>query len=147
VLTAIVVTILVWASAFLVIRGTAEHFSGGALALARLVVGSAALGLLMIGRPWVRPTARQWVGLALYGVAWFGAYNVALNIAEQTLDRSSSPSGPGSFSGRVSQDGSQSARVSHSRVLYLLASAVRWRRESTDGVSTAPEFSGASSPR
>lgn len=86
VLTAIVVTILVWASAFLVIRGTAEHFSGGALALARLVVGSAALGLLMIGRSWVRPTARQWVGLALYGVAWFGAYNVALNIAEQTLD-------------------------------------------------------------
>jgi drug/metabolite transporter (DMT)-like permease len=86
VLTAIVVTILLWASAFIVIRGTSEHFSGGALALARLVVGTIVLGLLMIGRTWVRPTVREWVALVMYGVAWFGAYNVALNIAEQTLD-------------------------------------------------------------
>jgi drug/metabolite transporter (DMT)-like permease len=86
VLVAIIVTILLWASAFIVIRGTSEHLSGGGLALARLVVGTIVLGLLMIGRPWVRPSARQWVALALYGVAWFGAYNVALNIAEQSLD-------------------------------------------------------------
>jgi drug/metabolite transporter (DMT)-like permease len=86
VLAAIVVTILLWASAFVVIRGTSEHFSGGALALARLLVGTAVLGLLMIGHRWVRPSGRQWTALILYGVAWFGAYNVALNTAEQTLD-------------------------------------------------------------
>ncbi|MFM9876709.1 MAG: DMT family transporter [Rhodoglobus sp.] len=87
VLTAIIVTILAWASAFIVIRGTAPYFSGGALALGRLVVGAVLLGIVVvIGRRWVRPTPREWVLVAIYGVAWFGAYNVALNIAEQTLD-------------------------------------------------------------
>ena len=43
VLVAIVVTVLAWASAFLVIRGVAPHFSGGALALGRLLVGSVLL--------------------------------------------------------------------------------------------------------
>lgn len=86
VLMAVVVTVLSWASAFVVIRGTGEHFSGGGLALARLTVGTILLGLLMLRVKWVRPTGREWASLALFGVAWFGAYNVALNIAEQTLD-------------------------------------------------------------
>ncbi|PRY69931.1 threonine/homoserine efflux transporter RhtA [Glaciihabitans tibetensis] len=77
---------LAWASAFVVIRGTGEHFSGGALALARLLVGSLLLGLLVLRGRWVRPSSREWLALALFGVAWFGAYNVALNTAEQTLD-------------------------------------------------------------
>jgi drug/metabolite transporter (DMT)-like permease len=34
----------------------------------------------------VKPTGREWALLALYGVAWFGAYNVALNLAEHSLD-------------------------------------------------------------
>ena len=34
----------------------------------------------------MRPTGREWLLLALYGLAWFGAYNVALNLAEHTLD-------------------------------------------------------------
>ncbi|WP_248305607.1 hypothetical protein [Agromyces sp. H66] len=37
---AIGVTILAWASAFIVVRGTAPHFTPGALALARLIVGA-----------------------------------------------------------------------------------------------------------
>lgn len=86
VLVAIVVTVLAWASAFIVIRGTGEYFHGGALALARLLVGSLLLGLLLLGRRWVRPTSREWALILGFGVAWFGAYNVALNIAEQTLD-------------------------------------------------------------
>jgi drug/metabolite transporter (DMT)-like permease len=86
VLAAIVVTVLAWASAFVVIRGTGDHFDGGALALARLLVGSLLLGLLVLRRSWVRPSAREWASLALFGIAWFGAYNVALNTAEQTLD-------------------------------------------------------------
>jgi len=86
VIVAIVVTVLAWASAFLVIRGVAPHFSGGALALARLTVGAVILGLLMIGRRWVRMSAREWLLVIVFGVAWFGAYNVTLNLAEHTLD-------------------------------------------------------------
>ena len=86
VLVAIIVTVLAWASAFVVIRGVAPHFDGGALALARLTVGSIVLGIVMIGRPWVRMTAREWLLVVAFGVAWFGAYNVALNIAEHSLD-------------------------------------------------------------
>lgn len=83
---AVIVTVLAWASAFVVIRGVGPHFGGGELALGRLLVGTALLALLLIGRKWVRPTAREWLLIGLYGVAWFGGYNVALNIAEHTLD-------------------------------------------------------------
>ncbi len=86
VIAAIVFTILAWASAFIVIRGTAPYFSGGALALGRLLVGAVCLSLILIGQRWVRPNRREWVLIAAFGLAWFGAYNVALNIAEQTLD-------------------------------------------------------------
>lgn len=86
VLVAIAVTLLAWASAFIVIRGVAPHFSGGALALARLIIGSALLGLVLVGRRWVAPTRREWLLISGFGVAWFGGYNVALNVAEQTLD-------------------------------------------------------------
>jgi drug/metabolite transporter (DMT)-like permease len=86
VLLAIVVTVLAWASAFLVIRGAGPHFSAGALALGRLVVGAVALSLFQLGRKWVKPTGRELVFLAAFGVLWFSAYNVALNFAEQSLD-------------------------------------------------------------
>lgn len=87
VVVAIAVTIVAWASAFIVIRGVAPYFTGGALALGRLVVGALLLGIVvLIGRRWVAPTRREWLLITGFGVAWFGAYNVALNIAEQTLD-------------------------------------------------------------
>ncbi|HAM25178.1 MAG TPA: EamA family transporter [Microbacteriaceae bacterium] len=86
VLVAIVVTVLAWASAFVVIRGVAPHFGGGALALLRLTVGSILLGAVTVRRGWVKPTVREWVLVIVFGVAWFGAYNVALNIAEHSLD-------------------------------------------------------------
>ena len=84
---AIGVTILAWASAFIVIRGTGEFFSGGALALGRLVVGTLLLGVVvLVGRRWVAPNRREWLQIVGFGVLWFGAYNVALNTAEQSLD-------------------------------------------------------------
>lgn len=84
---AIAFTVLAWASAFVVIRGVGADLDGGPLALGRLVVAALVLGILAaFTRGWVRPTRREWVLLAVYGVAWFGAYNVALNTAEQTLD-------------------------------------------------------------
>lgn len=84
---AIGITILAWASAFIVIRGTGQFFSGGALALGRLVVGTLLLGIVVIiGRKWVAPNRREWLQIIGFGVLWFGAYNVALNTAEQSLD-------------------------------------------------------------
>ena len=84
---AVIVTLLAWASAFVVIRGVAPHVPGGALALGRLLVGTVALAVVaLLQRRWMRPTAREWVQIAVYGIAWFGAYNVALNIAEHSLD-------------------------------------------------------------
>jgi len=87
VLIAIAVTVVAWASAFVVIRGTAPYFTGGALALGRLFVGTVLLGVVvLIGRRWVWPNRREWIYIAVFGVAWFGGYNVSLNIAEHTLD-------------------------------------------------------------
>ena len=88
VLAAVAVTVLAWASAFVAIRAVGADLSPGALALGRLLVGTAALGLLLAaaGRPWVAPTRREWALLAVCGVGWFGVYNVALNAAEQHLD-------------------------------------------------------------
>jgi len=86
VLVAILVTVLAWASAFVVIRGTAPYFSGGALALGRLAVGAVLLGVVALRGRWVAPSPREWLQIAGFGALWFGVYNVALNISEQTLD-------------------------------------------------------------
>ena len=86
VLAAIAVTVLAWASAFIVIRGVLPHFGPGPLSLLRLAIGSAALALLLIGRPWVKPDRRAWLLIIGCGLMWFGVYNFALNTAEQTLD-------------------------------------------------------------
>ncbi len=86
VLVAIIVTVLAWASAFVVIRGVGPYLGGGELALGRLLVGTVLLALLLIRRTWVRPNAREWLLILVFGIAWFGAYNVTLNIAEHTLD-------------------------------------------------------------
>ena len=84
---AVAFTLLAWASAFVVIRGLGHSIDGGALAVGRLLVGTAALGeLLLVSRRWMRPTSREWLLLLVYGVGWFGCYNVALNLAEQVLD-------------------------------------------------------------
>ena len=58
-----------------------------ALASGRLILGSFALGLLLLLRGrWVQPTGREWVLVIGSGLAWFAAYNVALNAAEQQID-------------------------------------------------------------
>ncbi len=86
VLAAVAVTVLAWASAFIGIRAVGTDVSPGALALGRLLVGTAVLALLSLGRGWVAPTRREWRLLAVCGIGWFAVYNVALNAAEQHLD-------------------------------------------------------------
>ncbi|MET0975304.1 MAG: DMT family transporter [Leifsonia sp.] len=84
---AIAATVIAWASAFVVIRAVGGDYPPGALTLGRLVVGSAALGIVLIARrDWIRPTGREWLLLVGCGVAWFAVYNIALNAAEVELD-------------------------------------------------------------
>jgi drug/metabolite transporter (DMT)-like permease len=86
VLLAVGITVLAWASAFVVIRYVGSDFSPGSLTLGRLLVGSAVLTVSVAGRRRVRLDRREWALVALIGVAWFGVYNVALNAGERHVD-------------------------------------------------------------
>ncbi len=79
-------SIILWASAFVGIRQVGHQISPGALALARLAVGSTVLGLVSLRRTWVRPTRTEWIRLTVCGVSWFGVYNLVLNEAERHAD-------------------------------------------------------------
>lgn len=83
---AVGVTLVLWASAFVAIRHLADDFGPGSLSLGRLLVGSVALSLFVLGRRLPRPTGRQWVSLVTIGVLWYGVYNVALNAGEHRVD-------------------------------------------------------------
>ena len=83
---AVSITIVAWASAFVVIRYAVHDIRPGALSLGRLLVGSLALSVMMIGRKLVRMNAREWALTAVVGVAWFAVYSVALNAGEQHVD-------------------------------------------------------------
>ncbi len=84
---AAVVTVLVlWASAFIAIRSAAHSFTPGPLALIRLVVGAVLLGVVTRPLRSALPRGRDLGLLVVYGLAWFGAYNLALNAAERHLD-------------------------------------------------------------
>ncbi len=83
---AALVTVVLWASAFVGIRAAGEDLSPGALSLARLLVGSAALGALVLVRREQFPARRDLFGIAACGVLWFGLYNVVLNAGEQRVD-------------------------------------------------------------
>ncbi|CAI3791654.1 DMT family transporter [Pseudarthrobacter sp. MM222] len=91
-IAACVVTVVLWASAFVGIRAVGPHFSPGPLTLGRLAIAAVVLGLVVL--PQLRsnskntplPRGREWWPILAYGVMWFGGYNVALNAAEHLLD-------------------------------------------------------------
>jgi drug/metabolite transporter (DMT)-like permease len=86
VLGAALTTVALWASAFVGIRAAGHDLSAGALTLARLLVGSLALGALVAARREALPPRRDVPRLLVTGVLWFGIYNLALNEAERHVD-------------------------------------------------------------
>lgn len=83
---AVGITMLLWASAFVGIRYAGADFAPGSLALGRLLVGAAALGLILLVRGEGLPPRAAWPGIAGAGVFWFAIYTVALNWGEQHAD-------------------------------------------------------------
>ena len=89
-LAAALVTVLVWASAFVGIRSAGRGLSPGALSLGRLVVGLVVLTIVCLirherfpSRADLRPT---WSALLPCGLLWFGVYNLTLNAGERRID-------------------------------------------------------------
>lgn len=85
-LFAALVSVVLWAAAFVGIRAAGRSFSPGPLAFGRLTIGSVLLGTLVLSRPTIRPTRRELALLVLAGVLWFGVYQVVLNEAERRVD-------------------------------------------------------------
>jgi drug/metabolite transporter (DMT)-like permease len=85
-LVAALVTVVLWASAFVGIRAAGEDLSPGALSLGRLAVGSALLGIFVLVQRRELPGRRELPLLLVCGVLWFGLYNLTLNEAEQRID-------------------------------------------------------------
>jgi drug/metabolite transporter (DMT)-like permease len=85
-LGAALVTVSLWASAFVGIRSASRQLSPEALALGRLTIASVALGLLVLVRREPLPSRRDLPAIAFCGVSWFGLYNIALNEAERRVD-------------------------------------------------------------
>jgi len=86
-LGAALLTVVLWASAFVGIRAVADDLSPGPFALGRLLVASAALAAIVaIRRPTMPVGRRDLVLIGVSGVIWFGGYFVALNAGEGLVD-------------------------------------------------------------
>lgn len=83
---AVLVTMVLWASAFVGIRYAGGHFQPGSLALGRLLVGAVALGTVAAARGMGVPPRAAWPGIVGSGVFWFALYMVALNWGERHAD-------------------------------------------------------------
>jgi drug/metabolite transporter (DMT)-like permease len=80
------ITVTLWASAFVGIRAAGDALSPGPLSLARLLVAGLVLGAIVAARREALPPRSDAPRLVLCGLLWFGAYNVLLNAAEQRVD-------------------------------------------------------------
>ncbi len=85
-LGAVLVTVSLWASAFVGIRAASQQFSPEALALGRLTIASIALGLIVLARREPLPSRRDLPAIAFVGVFWFALYNIALMEGERRVD-------------------------------------------------------------
>jgi drug/metabolite transporter (DMT)-like permease len=85
-LVAGLVTVTLWASAFVGIRAAGKELSPGSIALGRLLVSCAVLGGVALIRREPLPHRRDLVAIAAFGVLFLGVYSVMLNAAERLVD-------------------------------------------------------------
>jgi drug/metabolite transporter (DMT)-like permease len=89
-LAAVLVTVLLWSSAFVVIRDVGQALSPAPMALLRLAVAAIALTVVVLARqrrsPVALPSPKPLVLTVFYGVLWLAGYTVALNAAERHVD-------------------------------------------------------------
>lgn len=85
-MTAVAVTLVLWASAFVAIRHLGRDFDPGALSLGRLLIGAACLGVAALATGLRRPTRGEMLSIVAIGVLWFAIYNLALNEGERRVD-------------------------------------------------------------
>src|SRR5947209_1698519 len=83
---AALITVTLWASAFVGIRTAGRDLAAGPLSLGRLLVAAVVLGVIVLARRERMPPREDLGRLLLCGLLWFGAYNVMLNAAEQRVD-------------------------------------------------------------
>ncbi|MFT4166456.1 MAG: DMT family transporter [Microlunatus sp.] len=89
-LTAAGITMVLWASAYVVRRALSDAVAPGPLAFGRLLVGLVAMIVIAAawpGRGWVSlPRGRALVLVIAYGVLWYGIYTIVVNAAGSYLD-------------------------------------------------------------
>jgi drug/metabolite transporter (DMT)-like permease len=83
---AVAATLLFWASAFVGIRALGEQLDPGPLALGRLIIATAILGIAVLKQRHRLPARRDTLRLALGGALWPGSYFVLLNASERHID-------------------------------------------------------------
>lgn len=84
--SALLITMVLWASAFVAIRHLGESFHPGALSLGRQLVAAVVLGVIVFARGFTKPQPRDIPSIVAIGALWFAVYHVALNEAEQRID-------------------------------------------------------------
>ncbi|MGL6236940.1 MAG: DMT family transporter [Segniliparus sp.] len=86
VVSAVAVSVVFWASAFVAIRGGAKWFDPGALAFGRLATGALVLVAIWLLRREGLPPRAAWPGIVGSGLLWFALYMVVLNWGERLVD-------------------------------------------------------------
>jgi drug/metabolite transporter (DMT)-like permease len=85
-LAAGLVTVTLWGSSFVAIRGAGQTLSPGSLALGRLLVSLVVLSVAALIWRGPLPERRDLLRIAAFGVLWLGVYSVLLNEAERRVD-------------------------------------------------------------
>ncbi len=82
----LILTVLLWASAFVAIRAGLKGYDPGSLALFRYGIASICLIFLYLPLKKHKPTLMEIPAIFFLGVVGFGIYNIALNYGELTVN-------------------------------------------------------------